>query len=139
MRLQRYIGIKAESAPTRTRPGSEGVAGASSRAQGTKVRPSVLAWRPRDPFLAGRPADRSSPGHVHPLYRRLPAALSPRRAPAAGASASPGPPGARSPPPSRCLGDATAELPRRLLYGGREGTRLGAMGGGRKAVLRLGS
>lgn len=151
MSLKGRVRIKAESAPTRTRPGSEGfVAGTGPRGQSAALRPSP---RPRGPSLAGRLADRSSPllssllraAPARPLGRRLPAASSPRGAPAAGASASPGPPGARCPPPSRCLGDAAAELPRRSRYGGREGTqdREGArhprgVGGGRKAILKLG-
>lgn len=56
MSLKRCVRIRAESAPTRSGPGSEGVAGAGSRAQGTKssppslprvlaARPSPVAWR----------------------------------------------------------------------------------------------
>lgn len=124
MSLKRCVRIKAESGPTRSGPGSESVAGARSRAQGTKSSPPSL---PR--VLAARPSPvawRTAPLRAAParsLGRRLPAASSPRGARAAGGSASPGPPGARCPPPSRCLGDAAAELPRRSRYGGREGTQ----------------
>lgn len=85
MSLKRCVRIKAESAPTRSGPGSEGVAGAGSRAQGTKSSPPSL---PR--VLAARPSPvawRTAPLRAAParsLGRSLPAASSPRGARAAG-------------------------------------------------------
>lgn len=138
MSLKGCVRKKAERAPTRTRrtrPGSEGVAGARSRAQGTKSSPPSLpgALAARPPPVAWRTAPlRAAPARSAAAY---PPPRRPRGARAAGASASPGPPGARCPPPSRCLGDAAAELPRRSRYGGREGTQLWAERGREEEAL----
>lgn len=85
MNLKRCERIKAKSAPTRSGPGSEGVAGARSRAQGTKSSPPslprVLAARPSPVALWTAPlrAARARPLALPPLTCRLVASRSPGR------------------------------------------------------------